>query len=121
MGGPLKGILSVHLQYPAEDLLVVACDMPALQPEVLQHLIKARSESASDAFVFRNGDAAEPLCAIYTSKGLAEIGWQYMQGVLRRFSLKHVLEGLDTAYLPLPPGWEKNFYNCNTPADLTAL
>src|SRR3978361_1289957 len=26
--GPLKGIFSVHLQYPEEDLLVLACDMP---------------------------------------------------------------------------------------------
>lgn len=31
IGEPLKGILSVHLQYPSDDLLVLACDMPAMQ------------------------------------------------------------------------------------------
>src|SRR5881227_3770729 len=28
--GPLRGILSIHLQYPADDLLVLACDMPLI-------------------------------------------------------------------------------------------
>src|SRR6202012_3284429 len=26
--GPLAGILSIHLQYPTEDLFILACDLP---------------------------------------------------------------------------------------------
>src|SRR6478609_4900993 len=31
IGGPLKGILSVHLQAAEKDLMVLACDMPDMQ------------------------------------------------------------------------------------------
>ena len=34
--GPLLGLLSVHQEFPAEDLLVVACDMINLKEEILQ-------------------------------------------------------------------------------------
>lgn len=33
--GPIKGILSVHLQYPAEGLLVLACNMLLMHKEVM--------------------------------------------------------------------------------------
>lgn len=32
LAGPLLALLSVHRHIPAEDLLVLACDMPMIQP-----------------------------------------------------------------------------------------
>lgn len=119
--GPLKGIFSVHLQLPAEDLLVLACDMPAMQKEVIDHLIKTSSGKEEEAFVFKNETNAEPLCAIYTSKALKRIYERYKRGQLKKHSLHHVLEYMLTAYSPIPAEWKKYFHNYNFPEDLKSL
>lgn len=71
--GPLLGLLSVHLQYPDEDLFVLACDMPLMDPSLLKELYQAFSPQKADAFVFINAGAPEPLCGIYTAAGLQTI------------------------------------------------
>lgn len=121
MYGPLKGILSVHLHIPGEDLLVIACDMPAMQKEVIDHLIKASSGKTEEAFVFENDTHAEPLCAIYTSGGLERIYKEYKEGQLKKHSLHHVLENINTCYLPIPGSWKQYFNNYNSPGDLVNL
>src|SRR6478735_4263066 len=40
MASPLHGILSAHLHFPDEDILVLACDMPNMQTLVLEELLK---------------------------------------------------------------------------------
>lgn len=119
--GPLKGIFSVHLQLQAEDLLVLACDMPAMQKEVIGHLIKTSSGKEEEAFVFKNETNAEPLCAIYTSKGLKRIYELYEQGQLKKHSLHYVLDNIVTAYLSIPAEWKEYFSNYNSPEDLKSL
>jgi molybdopterin-guanine dinucleotide biosynthesis protein A len=118
VGGPLKGILSVHLHLPAEDLLVTACDMPDMQSEVLEQLIAASTTNDAEAFAFRSEEHIEPLSAVYTAGGLQKIHSLYKDGKLNRFSLHHILGVLNTYYLPMPPEWKQYFYNFNTPQDL---
>lgn len=118
IGGPLKGILSVHLHTPAEDLLVTACDMPDMHSQVLKQLIAAFATTKVEAYAFRNEEHIEPLSAIYTSGGLQKIYKLYQEGKLNRFSLHHVLGVLNTRYLLMPPQWKSYFYNFNTPQDL---
>jgi molybdopterin-guanine dinucleotide biosynthesis protein A len=73
IGGPLNGLLSIHSQYPDDDLLLLACDMINMQTETLIRLINAYAdEPGYDFYVYQNVDFAEPLCAIYTSCGLAK-------------------------------------------------
>src|SRR3954471_19225578 len=78
--GPLKGILSVHRQLQQDDLLVLACDMPAMREEVIEYLIKESSGKKGEAFVFLNEKSVEPLCAIYTFNGLKKIYERYRRG-----------------------------------------
>lgn len=119
--GPLKGILSVHGMQPGEDLLVLACDMPAMQTEVIDHLMKTSSVKEEEAFVFKNDLNTETLCAIYTSRGLKKIYDLCKEGQLKRHSLYYVLQNIDTHYLPLPDKWKKYFNNYNLPDDLNHL
>jgi len=57
--GPLYGLLSVHLKYPEEDLLLLACDMPLIDTELIKQLLsKYSTETADDAFIYTND--AEP-------------------------------------------------------------
>jgi molybdopterin-guanine dinucleotide biosynthesis protein A len=121
IGGPLHGILSVHKTFPSEDLFVVACDMIAMQTFVLQDIYKnavAGNNNEYDAFVFKNEQGIEPLCGIYTSRGLQHIYNMYQHQQLKKHSMIHVLESLHTKYLSLPDDWEKYFSNCNSPEDV---
>jgi molybdenum cofactor guanylyltransferase len=118
IAGPLKGILSVHAQQPKEDLLILACDMRDMQPEVLEQLIVTNFDSDVEAVVFKNGDTIEPLCGIYTAKGLHKVYEQYRHGLLKKFSMQSVLQALDTIYLSVPENRENCFRNFNTAADL---
>jgi molybdenum cofactor guanylyltransferase len=121
VGGPLKGLLSVHLSKPDDDLMVLACDMRDMQPEVLEHLMTIHSENQKEAVVFRNGDMIEPLCSIYTAKGLCKVNEQYRHGFLKKFSMHAILQYLDTLYIPVPEAWQNCFRNFNTAADLRML
>ncbi|MEP7143341.1 MAG: molybdenum cofactor guanylyltransferase [Ferruginibacter sp.] len=71
IGGPLCGLLSVHMRYPCEDLFILACDLPVMEATIIYQLAESyRQNQNYDAFVFSNRNEPEPLCAIYSSKGL---------------------------------------------------
>lgn len=117
IGGPLKGILSVHLQYPGEDLLVLACDMINMQQEPLLHLIQLANPGA-DAFVFRNKNHAEPLCGLYTARALQRLHQLYTNHQLHKHSLHYALQQLNVLYTDVVPEWQKCFNNYNSREDL---
>lgn len=121
IGGPLKGLLSVYLQLPAEDLLVLACDMRYMKIEVLQQLLKTNSATNAEAIVFDNENTIEPLCAVYKATGLKKIYDQYSHGLLKKFSMYYILQLLNTCCLPVPQEWRICFTNFNTPEDLSPL
>src|SRR5215208_1603271 len=51
--GPLAGMLSVHRQFPVEDLFALACDMPLMEPGLLQELLDRYHEHTEyDAYIF---------------------------------------------------------------------
>jgi molybdenum cofactor guanylyltransferase len=121
IGGPLRGILSVHTQYPHDDLLILACDMRDMQVDVLAHLRSNFSGNDVEAVVFQNADILEPLCAIYTANGLHKILSLYRHGLLKKFSLQHLLQQLNVTVIPVPEGWEAYFRNFNSASDLRLL
>jgi molybdopterin-guanine dinucleotide biosynthesis protein A len=120
IGGPLRGILSIHNIFPSADLFVLACDMLAMEILVVEDLYKKAiaNNNKNDAFVFKNERTVEPLCGVYLSKGLHHIYGLYQQQQLKRHSMMYVLESLNTKYLSLPDSWEKYFSNYNSPEDL---
>ena len=122
VGGPLKGLLSVHHRYPDADILALACDMPAMDEIVLTDLINSyNSHPQKEAFVFTNEGNLEPLCAIYTSSALKKVMELYNHNKLPKHSLKFVLEQLDTLKIPLKIDWKQYFTNYNTQNDLGSL
>jgi molybdopterin-guanine dinucleotide biosynthesis protein A len=120
VGGPLRGLLSVHLQLPKEDIFVFACDLLFMENIVFRNLLDKQQQSpAYEAYVFMNNQQAEPLCGVYTAKGLAKIFTAYHEGSLGKQSMKHVLEMLNTCYQPLPSAWQDYFKNINTRDELS--
>jgi len=120
--GPLAGLLSVHLQHPDEDLFVLACDMPLMENSVLQELLAAyREQPSADAYVFTNEGEPEPLCAIYSTKGLSYIVHLIQVNELTRHSMKNMLEHIHTFFIPLEDQRKRFFRNFNAHAELNGL
>ena len=120
--GPLRGVLSIHKLYPGEDLFVLACDMPLIEISILQQLVKQYAKNKDfDAFIFSNDNRPEPVCGIYTSKGLANILQQFEKRQLTKHSMKFMLEQLNTLVTPLQEDQKRFFINVNSPASLNGL
>jgi len=118
IGGPLHGMLSVHTQFPSSDLLILACDMVAMETPVLQHLYNHSLTTNKEAIVFMNTGKAEPLCGVYKASGLQKIKVLYAQGELKRHSMMYVLELLGADYLNVPEEWVGCFDNYNLPENI---
>jgi len=76
--GPLAGVLSAHLLHDDHDLFVFACDMINLQPNVLVKLIEEYQQRQPEAIAFKGGQV-EPLCAVYSSRGLKKLKCSALQ------------------------------------------
>jgi molybdenum cofactor guanylyltransferase len=119
--GPLVGLLSVHLQHPAEDLLLLACDMPLMETNLLKELISIYNQQTADAFVYTNDGEPEPLCGIYKSSCLKHILHLYQSNQLAKHSMKFMLEHVNTHFIPLTDDKKKSFRNFNAHAELNGL
>ena len=72
--GPLGGILSAMVAYPQVAWLVLACDLPYVDKEIIETLIKKRNSlKIATAYVNTTGRLPEPLCTIYESKSRSHL------------------------------------------------
>ncbi len=118
--GPLKGICSIHLAYPQDDLLVFACDMPYISTELINLLLKSRSEDVpKDAILFKHDGQIEPLLGIYSASGLQRITQMTLNGKINNYSLKYIIEILDTKFINVAKPFTNSFKNINQKQDLT--
>jgi molybdenum cofactor guanylyltransferase len=120
--GPLLGLLSCHLSFTAEDLFVLACDMPLMEASLLTELYNAYGQQPdAGAYVFTNNNEVEPLCGIYTAKGLSSIISLQKNGQLTRHSMKFTLDHLTILTIPATEEQKKCFRNFNAHAELNGL
>jgi molybdopterin-guanine dinucleotide biosynthesis protein A len=116
--GPLLGILSVHQQFPKEDLFTLATDLPYLSFTQIERLLIFREQNSKQGiWVYRSHKGAEPLCAIYSARILAQI----LSTPPQKFSLTALLNQFQTAYLPIHSEEIANFENVNFPINGTSL
>jgi molybdopterin-guanine dinucleotide biosynthesis protein A len=120
--GPLAALFSVHMKYPAEDLFIIACDMPLMNIVVLEDLLLYfNSEPDYDGYVYLNDGEPEPLCGLYKSGSLSKIRSMYEKGNLSKHSMKSMLDRLMMFRIPLQESWKMYFKNINAHADLNGL
>ncbi|RZK58927.1 MAG: molybdenum cofactor guanylyltransferase [Pedobacter sp.] len=119
IGGPLKGVLSAHLAAPAEDLFVLACDLIKMDISLINKLIDEQQQHPDfDAYVYLNNEFYEPLCCIYTTKGLAKIMKLYNEGNLKKHSMHATLDLLNTRKIGLTVSEKSYFKNFNSLTEL---
>jgi molybdopterin-guanine dinucleotide biosynthesis protein A len=80
--GPLAGILSAMKKFPTSSWLVLACDLPFVTPQTIDHLIKNRdSARIATAYKSSHDGLPEPLCALWESGYYSSILQLFKQGV----------------------------------------
>jgi molybdopterin-guanine dinucleotide biosynthesis protein A len=120
--GPLGGIVTGLRTLGAGSHLVVACDMPSLQPAVLR-LLRDVAGPEWDAVVPEIGGRLEPLCALYTDTALPALEHFLADGGR---ALHRALGTIRTRVVPEAELRRHDptlltFTNLNTPDDLERL
>lgn len=122
--GPLAGIAAVLEASPSELVLIVACDMPSLEPRLLAHLIAlARAREDVLAVVPRTREGLHPLHAVYSRALLPRLRAALAAG---RLAVRDALAAGGT--LEVPEEELRRFdpdlaslANVNTPEDLARV
>ena len=117
--GPLVGIHAAIAAAATERVLVVACDMPWLQPALLEAMIVT---GCGDVVIPRTERGWEPLHAVYDRRCLAAIEQRLEQGpgpVPSFFGAVVVDEWTDERCRLYDPDG-RSFRNVNDPGDLRA-
>ena len=116
--GPLAGIAAGLGASTTELNVIVACDMPLVNPAVLRRLIELREEA--DICVAVVDGHASPLCAVYRrgvairAQAMLASGERRVMTLLDRVHTKQV----DAAvFRNIDPDLD-SFVSCNTPAEL---
>ena len=115
--GPLGGIYTALSHAKFLRVLVVACDLPFITPELLDYLC-GDSEDA-EVYVLESEKGVEPLCAVYTKSCLSVIEKQLRDGGLKVSDfypqVKTKIIRLDSSL----PFYKQNLLaNVNTPEDM---
>lgn len=116
--GPLVGFAQGLAYIETEWVLLLACDLPQLQVEMLQLWAKELENVPKEAIAYLSKQAKgwEPLCGFYRRECLPKLteyinaGGRSFQGWLSQHTVQE-----------LPVSDTQIFFNCNTPADLELL
>jgi molybdenum cofactor guanylyltransferase len=140
--GPLVGFAQGLAQIETEWVLLLACDLPHLQVEVLQlwaeELENVSQDAICDSPEGRRQRRSQQRCALIAPRNANAIaflakqpkGWEPLCGFYRRECLPKLTEYINSGgrsfqgwlsqniVQELPVADPKIFFNCNTPADL---
>lgn len=114
--GPVTGIISVFESTTVREILVTACDMPFIMPEMIEYIINNRG---GEATLPCPGGRLEPLLAVYTREAAMKMKNNLGKG---RAPIRELLKDVDTRLVGDenikkidPEG--TCFMNINTPED----
>lgn len=119
--GPLAGLFAASSHLDQEWLLLVGCDMPLLDVEVVAWLLGRCQGSMADAIVPKSRNGIEPLHALYRRTAV-ETARDRLGATQGLYSLLDKVSDVDV--IPseeAPDSLTRSAYNVNTIDDLTAL
>ena len=119
MGGVAAALRIAAAGRRPRGVCVVACDMPALGGELLDHLLAGRDPGAAATVLVNPATGRlEPLAAVYEPRALPEMDQAISDG---RLSLTAWLCEADACRLPLPAELAGQCAGANTPEELAAI
>jgi len=121
--GPAGGIHSALTHSDCDYNLVLACDMPNVNADLIRYLITHNDDDSNfDAYVPRYEENIEPLCTIYSKSCLHQIEVCIKENDLK---MMDILKKLKTKYIEITSDLDfyspSLFENVNTKQDLENL
>jgi len=113
--GPLGGVLCAMEAYPDASWLVIACDLPYLEPATVHDLVLARNARRPVTAFLRDDGQPEPLCAIYEPMSQVFLAVEFHSG---RGSLRASLGRANANLLTLAERWRLESVNCPEERDV---
>ncbi len=111
-GGPISGIYTALRVNATDWSLVVACDMPAIQIDVLRQLLDRARTSRHDCVAATGGSGEpEPLCAVYHRRCLPAFTRAIRD---QRFKMHELITEIGATLVPVDAS---ALANVNTPAE----
>jgi len=111
--GPLGGLHAALSATTAEWNVLVACDMPAVNRQLLEELLNAAEASGADALVPQTPGGLEPLCAVYNLRLLPVVDSAIHSKLLK---MHDFVSTISVRLWPAPDA--AVFRNINTPEQL---
>ena len=107
--GPMAGIMSAAKHDADSPWIIVSCDLPFLDYEIINQLLEMRAKE-KDVTLFSNDDAGiEPLCAIYEPKLLKRL--RENPQIIEKMSPQMTLKKMNMKIIQ--PKSTKALYNLN--------
>jgi len=88
-GGPLAGLAAGLGATTREWLVVLACDMPRVEPDLLRALVARARETGADVCLAKGENGAEPLCGVYRRTCLRPVEAALAAGERRMVAFWH--------------------------------
>jgi len=112
--GPLAGIEAALAASASDSNLIIACDMPAIDENLLEELFTADA----DCVMPRHDDGkVEPLCAVYRRRCHPSIREALEAGIRKVTDALRLLENHGLAIRYIRVSSSSSFANLNTPED----
>ena len=109
--GPFNGMLSAHKAYPEVAWLVVACDLPLLDLDTIQNLVKSRKASKlSTSYATKASGLPEPLITIWEPSGL-DSAMEYLKNTESSCPRKFLI---NSEISLVHPERDETLYNANS-------
>lgn len=115
--GPVNGLSEGLEQIYADWILLLACDLPLLDVEIIQSWINKLSQLpiSTLALVPRRADIWEPMCGFYRKEVKTELDIFFKLG---KRSFQELLWSIEVEALEVDDETDLMLLNCNYPGDL---
>lgn len=115
--GPIAGLHAALKNATTPYVFIVSCDMPFLNANFIELLIKEVENNFVDAVVPKHNRGIEPLHAIYSTHAINEVENQIKQG---SYAIRSIYDRLNVKWFEVAPFFqpEKMFFNINYPEDI---
>ncbi len=115
--GPVNGLSEGLTQISADWILLLACDLPLLDVEIIQSWINKLSQipTSTLALVPQRADIWEPMCGFYRKELKTELD-DFLESGKRSF--QELLSGIEVEVLNVDEKADLMLFNCNSPGDL---
>jgi molybdenum cofactor guanylyltransferase len=120
--GPLGGLFSVHNSFPDHDLLVLSCDMQALDASIIYHFLSQHNLLGEfDAVVSQKDGFYQPFPGLYSAELLHKVSLLHQTNQIQNHSLQKIFQDFYVYDLLLPQEHSLKIKSYNSPSDLEDL